>query len=445
MNTSDAVPLSLVASSYAARRPYYAALLALTLASAAVEVSLFTAFKKRFARTKARKNAVVVVYGVGVAAYAAALLVPVVVGIDRVPCALTRFLTLSYVPVMGAAAFVRNAIFVFTTRLNRSVFLYGRVLPDDEALEDAPADPSSSGGARGGAVHGGSAAGAGTAVLLRRWCRSLAAFAASMRYSVFTVLRPHAEVRRSDAKPTRGLAAVAVLILTPLLAANAAIAATDPFPFPNTSELPCTGLSAWEMPVILVVEAAPFIVVGVVLSARTRGLPDPWNVFDESRRTVTAQIVALLGMLLTAYLPFSPADVADAQIMMAVSYSGALAVMTLVPLWRGFQTETGQVRANADMLAGFRRNNDKAYSAYGASSVGSSNAASRVAPDAAAAGASAAIASDNNPVADLHGVPLLTVILSDARMTEAFKRHLESEWGSEVRGRARAPRARRPN
>ena len=365
------------------RYAYYVATYSTFLCAATSMLLAFVAAQPCFARLRVRRLVIVEGYALGVGFMMTSFFLPVIAGPSAVwyPCWLSKLMMLVVCPTLGAAAFVRNAVYLFTTRLSRASAIHGRVYDiygmaadDDGEEEDGEEDVGGGGGEdpaesalRRTQVAVAAVPAAPAADDVERAAdapnpaaspppkprapsartkprRSLAPewltmpFVATW-YSVTTVF--DSDMRSLDAMTpaqargtmrvlryiTRasGMGMVMTGLTMPFAIANLSYVLTVPGAF-------CLGCMPLEDPVILWVSVAEVLLTMVFsasMSCRLRGLPDPWGIFFESYTATRFMAVAAVGAITMALAPRVPDAVPlDYTVMIAVGALGALAMMT---------------------------------------------------------------------------------------------------------------------
>ena len=104
----------------AARRAYFAALLAALASSVSIMLAIFARYRLDYERTRARALVTTTWWAGGIAvSYGCGTLLPYAIGLDGYPCWLSRLLTFALLPLGVGASFIQQAIFALSTQLSR--------------------------------------------------------------------------------------------------------------------------------------------------------------------------------------------------------------------------------------------------------------------------------------------------------------------------------------
>lgn len=163
----------------------------------------------------------------------------------------------------------------------------------------------------------------------------------------------------------------------------------------------------------IVFEAVFFLILGLLLSIRTRHLPDPWMIRSETMLCFYGGVVVLVGYCLVTWAPTPPEETWDHQFIVVFGLIAIVAVQSVYQIWMAHRDESGQSRRTKR-----KSRIGKVADRGGAANSTSNNLTTDV---------SVAVSSSQEGGKSLK----LGDVLADPVLEHLFERHLQNEFGVE--------------
>ena len=426
-------------------RAFYAALLAVQVATLVGLTMHFRCTKNAYERTRVRRFAVLVVYalalGLGVGG---GIFLPFVVGIERFPCWLTHLLCLSLNPMLMTGSMFRNANFALRTRWARlTLAMRGstsfRDLHEAAAAAAEPQDDDV-------VVTNDHSTSARIISTPQNLWYSLSALV-SKDHDVPATDMPRLTSALAFLRTRFGLVVFVVVTLLPFTIVNLLVVfVSDPHYACNG----CVPLQHYPIIVTMCAEAIPMLMFALLVAERFSRLPDPWGFFRiEARLAVGWVGLGLVSIIVLAAVPpdhpmggiFATPNVA---VMTLVCGTMAFASMSTLPyataMWKREPRRGGRPRLALTSM-GSRQSSpatEKGSRTLTMSpqigGVASSSLNHELAPSpGSAAKKKSIVATGKGGVLDgVSHVPHLIAMLSTPTGSAQLAAQLAAEWGEEA-------------